>query len=76
MISLRNLEVPMPRVEARQKRQDRGEAEAITSRPRQGRGNNHDAEARPERGTKTKRQGETEAALLPRDSHTSLVPMT
>ena len=50
----------MSRVKARQKRRDRGEA--ITSRPTQGRGNNHEAEARPRRGIKT--SGEAEAALL------------
>ena len=42
----------MPRVEARQKRRDQGEAEAIASRPRQG------------RGEASKRRGEAEAALL------------
>jgi len=42
----------MPPVEARQKRRDRGEAEAITSRPRQ------------DRGEASKRRGEAEAALL------------
>jgi len=42
----------MPRVRARQKRQDQGEAEAITLRPRQG------------RGDASNRLGEAEAALL------------
>ena len=50
MISKRNLEVPMPRVEARQKIRDRGEAEAITTRPRQ------------DRGEAPNRRGEAEAA--------------
>jgi hypothetical protein len=45
----------MPRIEARQKRRDRGEA--ITPKPRQGWSNNHEAEARPRRGTHTSRRG-------------------
>ena len=52
----------MPRVEARQKRRDRGKAETVTPRLRQGRGNNH--EARQDRGEASKRRGEAEAALL------------
>jgi len=54
-------QVPMSRVEARQKRRDRGEAETATLRPRQGRGNNH--EARQDQGEESKRRGEAEAAL-------------
>ena len=45
MMSQPNLEVPMPEVKARQKRRDLDEADAITSRPWQGQGNNYEAEA-------------------------------